>query len=182
MRPIVHGPEEKKSDAQRRRQRTDNAGRPRHADGRDDAPVLDSGGARRRAARARRSRRCACGCWARIWSRFATPRAWSGWSRTPVRTGARRCSSAATKSAACAASTTAGNSTVTARASTCPPNRPTRCSRRRCAITAYPTHEAGGVVWTYMGPREQQPPPPDYEWVRAPATHRYVSKTFEECN
>jgi hypothetical protein len=26
------------------------------------------------------------------------------------------------------------------------------------------------------------PEPPDYEWLRAPATHRFVSKTFEDCN
>jgi len=49
-------------------------------------------------------------------------------------------------------------------------------------LLAYPCVEKGGVVWTYMGPREQQPPEPDYEWMRAPATHRAVSKTFENCN
>jgi phthalate 4,5-dioxygenase oxygenase subunit len=49
-------------------------------------------------------------------------------------------------------------------------------------ILAYPTIEKGGVVWTYMGPKDQRPPEPDYEWTRAPATHRYVSKTFENCN
>ncbi len=26
------------------------------------------------------------------------------------------------------------------------------------------------------------PPAPDYEWTRAPAKYRYVSKTFENCN
>jgi phenylpropionate dioxygenase-like ring-hydroxylating dioxygenase large terminal subunit len=49
-------------------------------------------------------------------------------------------------------------------------------------ILAYPTVERGGVVWTYMGPKEQQPPEPDYEWTRAPAKHVFVSKTFENCN
>jgi phenylpropionate dioxygenase-like ring-hydroxylating dioxygenase large terminal subunit len=49
-------------------------------------------------------------------------------------------------------------------------------------ILAYPTIEKGGVVWAYMGPKELQPPEPDYEWTRAPATHRYVSKTLENCN
>ena len=33
-----------------------------------------------------------------------------------------------------------------------------------------------------MGPPELQPPPPDHELVRAPANHRHVSKTFEDCN
>jgi phenylpropionate dioxygenase-like ring-hydroxylating dioxygenase large terminal subunit len=33
-----------------------------------------------------------------------------------------------------------------------------------------------------MGPKELQSEAPDFEWTRAPATHRYVSKTFENCN
>jgi phthalate 4,5-dioxygenase oxygenase subunit len=33
-----------------------------------------------------------------------------------------------------------------------------------------------------MGPPDRMPPPPDYEWLRAPETHRYVSKTYEDCN
>lgn len=49
-------------------------------------------------------------------------------------------------------------------------------------IKAYPTLELGGLIWTYMGPPDLQPPPPDFEWLRAPATHRHVSKTFEHCN
>ena len=49
-------------------------------------------------------------------------------------------------------------------------------------ILAYPTIEKAGVVWTYMGPKEKMPPEPDYDWMRAPATHRFVSKTFENCN
>jgi phthalate 4,5-dioxygenase oxygenase subunit len=49
-------------------------------------------------------------------------------------------------------------------------------------ILAYPVVEKGGVVWTYMGPKDKKPPEPDYDWLRAPATHRYVSKTLENCN
>ena len=49
-------------------------------------------------------------------------------------------------------------------------------------MKSYPVHEAGGVVWTYMGPKNTMPAPPDYEWMRAPATHRIVSKTFEHCS
>ena len=54
--------------------------------------------------------------------------------------------------------------------------------KSKVTITAYPTWEGGGVVWAYLGPQETQPAPPDYEWVRAPATHRFVSKTFEDAN
>jgi len=49
-------------------------------------------------------------------------------------------------------------------------------------LNAYATFEGGGVVWTYMGPKEKMPPAPDFEWMRAPDTHRFVSKTFEDCN
>ncbi len=52
----------------------------------------------------------------------------------------------------------------------------------RVKIKAYPCLEKAGVVWTYMGPKEMQPPPPDFEWLRAPASHLFVSKTLERCN
>lgn len=54
--------------------------------------------------------------------------------------------------------------------------------RLRVSIKAYPTLEAGGIIWTYMGPEELMPPPPDYEWLRAPESHVRVSKTGEDCN
>jgi phenylpropionate dioxygenase-like ring-hydroxylating dioxygenase large terminal subunit len=49
-------------------------------------------------------------------------------------------------------------------------------------IKSYPTFEQGGIVWTYMGPKDKQPAPPDYEWSRAPETHRAVSKAYQACN
>ena len=54
--------------------------------------------------------------------------------------------------------------------------------KARIAIKSYPTLERGGVVWTYMGPPAQRPPAPDYEWTRAPQTHRHVSKSHQACN
>jgi phthalate 4,5-dioxygenase len=33
----------------------------------------------------------------------------------------------------------------------------------RTRILAYPTHERGGIIWAYMGPRETPPPLPDLE-------------------
>jgi phthalate 4,5-dioxygenase len=60
-----------------------------------------------------------------------------------------------------------------------PPDSPMKAKAR---LLAYPTVERGGVVWAYLGPAEQKPEPPDYEWLRAPPTHRFVSKTFERCN
>jgi phthalate 4,5-dioxygenase len=63
-----------------------------------------------------------------------------------------------------------------------PSEPPDSLFKSKVTIQAYPTWEGGGVVWTYMGPPAQMPPPPDYEWVRAPGTHRFASKTFEQCN
>jgi phthalate 4,5-dioxygenase len=49
-------------------------------------------------------------------------------------------------------------------------------------ITTYPTVEMGGIIWTYMGPKEHTPPPPKFAWTQAPATHRNVTKVIQECN
>ncbi len=49
-------------------------------------------------------------------------------------------------------------------------------------LTAYPTCDAGDVVWAYLGPKELMPPPPQFEWAGAAATHRHVSKVWQECN
>lgn len=54
------------------------------------------------------------------------------------------------------------------------------CSKIR--ITSYPTVELGGIVWTYMGPRDKQPPLPKFEWTQVPESHRHATKTWEECN
>ena len=52
--------------------------------------------------------------------------------------------------------------------------------KSKVRIAAYPTFEGGGIVWTCLG--DDPPPPPEYEPARVPATHRVVSKTFEDCN
>ncbi len=49
-------------------------------------------------------------------------------------------------------------------------------------ITAYPTGEFGGMVWTYMGPRDLQPPPPTMEWTQVPDLHRGTTKVVQRCN
>jgi len=63
-----------------------------------------------------------------------------------------------------------------------PSEPPDSLFKTKVSIKAYPTWEGGGMVWTYMGPPDLRPEPPDYELVRAPATHRFVSKTYESCN
>lgn len=50
------------------------------------------------------------------------------------------------------------------------------------SLASYPCVERGGIVWTYMGPREKQPTPPAFEWATVPEDQRYHSKRLEECN
>ena len=63
-----------------------------------------------------------------------------------------------------------------------PSEPPDSLFKTKVTVGAYPTHEAGGIIWTYLGPPERRPQPPESELLRAPATHRHVSKTFEDCN
>jgi phthalate 4,5-dioxygenase oxygenase subunit len=49
-------------------------------------------------------------------------------------------------------------------------------------LKSYPCVELGGVVWTYMGPPEHQPPLPEFEWALVPDSHRYLSKRIQENN
>ncbi len=53
---------------------------------------------------------------------------------------------------------------------------------KKIKLKSYPCAEIGGIVWTYMGRPEEQPPAPAFEWTRVPASHRYLSKRLEECN
>lgn len=52
----------------------------------------------------------------------------------------------------------------------------------RPGTRAYATHEAGGVVWAYLGPKEATPPFPHFEWLGMPATHSVPFKIMAECN
>jgi len=63
-----------------------------------------------------------------------------------------------------------------------PSEPPDSLFKTKVRIGAYPTFEGGGMLWAYLGLAEQRPPPPDYEFVRAPATHRFVSKHVQDCN
>jgi len=48
--------------------------------------------------------------------------------------------------------------------------------------TAYPCHEAAGIVFAYMGPKDRVPLFPDYEWTRVPLDYIYVTKSIQDCN
>jgi phthalate 4,5-dioxygenase len=48
--------------------------------------------------------------------------------------------------------------------------------------TAYPCHEAAGIVFAYMGPKNRVPLFPDYEWTRVPLDYLYVTKSLQDCS
>ena len=52
----------------------------------------------------------------------------------------------------------------------------------RINLKNYPLIERGGVLWTYMGPPETQPPPAEWEFATVPRTHTITTKRFQECN
>jgi phenylpropionate dioxygenase-like ring-hydroxylating dioxygenase large terminal subunit len=47
---------------------------------------------------------------------------------------------------------------------------------------AYATHEAAGVIWAYLGPKDKQPLFPNYRFTEAPAENVYVTKVMMDCN
>ncbi|HYB41259.1 MAG TPA: Rieske 2Fe-2S domain-containing protein [Candidatus Methylomirabilis sp.] len=62
-------------------------------------------------------------------------------------------------------------------------NEPEELSfKNKIHTRSYPTVEAGGVVWAYMGPIEHRPPLPHFAWTQRPPTHRHVSKVIQESN
>ncbi len=49
-------------------------------------------------------------------------------------------------------------------------------------LKSYPLVEQGGVLWTYMGPPENQPPLPAFEFSTVPADQSFTSKRLQESN
>jgi phthalate 4,5-dioxygenase len=50
-------------------------------------------------------------------------------------------------------------------------------------LRSFPTREAGGVIWAYLGPPELMPKEvPQLEWVTVPPSHRHVSKRLQQSN
>jgi phthalate 4,5-dioxygenase oxygenase subunit len=63
-----------------------------------------------------------------------------------------------------------------------PSEPPSSTFRDRIRITAYPCHEAGGIIWAYMGPPELKPDFPELEWTTLPQSHRFATRHVQECN
>jgi phthalate 4,5-dioxygenase oxygenase subunit len=63
------------------------------------------------------------------------------------------------------------------------PNEPVECSfKHKIRHTAYPTREAGGVIWAYLGPPAMVPQLPQLEWTVVSPSHVYVHKRFQHNN
>jgi nitrite reductase/ring-hydroxylating ferredoxin subunit len=63
------------------------------------------------------------------------------------------------------------------------PNEPAESNfKTKVKITAYPTHESGGIVWAYMGPRETMTPFRDFGTESLPAEHVFAGKLHSTCN
>lgn len=52
----------------------------------------------------------------------------------------------------------------------------------RIKLTSYAVAEKGGVIWAYMGLRDQTPELPGFEWMSLPRENVYISKRWQECN
>jgi phenylpropionate dioxygenase-like ring-hydroxylating dioxygenase large terminal subunit len=63
------------------------------------------------------------------------------------------------------------------------PNEPEHSAfAKKVKLKSYPLVERGGVLWTYMGPVESQPPLPEYEFAMVPPEQTFTSKRWQECN
>jgi phenylpropionate dioxygenase-like ring-hydroxylating dioxygenase large terminal subunit len=53
---------------------------------------------------------------------------------------------------------------------------------RKIRLKAYPLVLRGGVLWTYMGPPDKQPPLPEWEFALVPPEQSFMSKRWQDCN
>ena len=53
---------------------------------------------------------------------------------------------------------------------------------KKIKLKSYPLIERGGVLWTYLGPADKQPPLPEWEFALVPDAQRFVSKRVQESN
>src|SRR5262245_13993889 len=53
---------------------------------------------------------------------------------------------------------------------------------KKIKLRSYPLVERGGVLWTYMGPRETQPPLPEWEFITVPPAQTFTTKRMQETN
>jgi nitrite reductase/ring-hydroxylating ferredoxin subunit len=72
---------------------------------------------------------------------------------------------------------------VTGAVTDVPAEPPKSRIKDKVRITAYPCRERNGVIWTYMGPQAEAPPPlPNLEWNLVPEENVKLSIRIQECN
>jgi phthalate 4,5-dioxygenase len=49
-------------------------------------------------------------------------------------------------------------------------------------LRSYPVREGGGLIWTYMGPTEEEPPFPHFSWFDVDPKFVEVAETVVDCN
>ena len=62
------------------------------------------------------------------------------------------------------------------------PNEPRERFKESVKLKAYPCLELGGMIWTYMGPADQIPDPPQFEFAVVPDDARYLTKRLQHSN
>ncbi len=63
-----------------------------------------------------------------------------------------------------------------------PTEPPGYAFRDRMRLRSYPVREAGGMLWTYLGPEGTAPEFPEYDWMALPAEQRAIVKVGERVN
>ncbi|HKN97394.1 MAG TPA: Rieske 2Fe-2S domain-containing protein [Pseudonocardiaceae bacterium] len=63
-----------------------------------------------------------------------------------------------------------------------PSEPPTSTFKNRVRIKAYPVHESGGIIWTYMGPPDTITPFRDFGTDSLPPENVFARKMFTSCN
>ena len=62
------------------------------------------------------------------------------------------------------------------------PNTPHLAGKARLRAPNYPVYEAGELIWVYLGPKEKQPPHPNYPFMSGPPEHRVLMRIILDCN
>ncbi len=63
-----------------------------------------------------------------------------------------------------------------------PAEPPDTRMKRMLRHVAYPVREAGGLLWTYMGPADRMPPFPAFPWMDLPPAQLLVVKMYQDSN
>lgn len=63
-----------------------------------------------------------------------------------------------------------------------PSEPPTSTFKNRVRLRSYPTHESGGILWAYLGPRETMTPFRDFGTETLPPERVYARKQLAMCN